>query len=288
MSDAPANPCGTCGRCCRDYVVPLYGRDIWLISTRQRLNPEDFVVAIPEPKQHAACFTLESEGSFYTLALDKKGRFKPRRPCIFLVELSGGYSRCGIYSHRPLVCQVYPMELFRQIVYQRRDAHCPPGAWSESEPRRPLWREKLRRNLLHFDVYSEVVARWNARMARAPKGTAFTLSTYLNYLYNVYHRLAELDQKVGEEKLARIEATWAEVPESGDLTDEGVDRSSYPWISYLAAARQIIDSFYPEIEPLPSIVLQRATNRSSREASADAIPPELRGALAKPSTGTRG
>ncbi len=280
MSVVPTNPCGTCGLCCRAYVVPLCGHDIWSISTRQHLNPEDFVVAIPEPKQHATAFQLDAEGFFYNLALDKKGEFQPTRPCIFLVELGGGHSRCGIYVHRPLVCQVYPMELFRRIVYLRRDARCPPGSWPEAEPRRPAWREKLQRNLVHFDVYSEVVARWNARVARAPKGTAFTFTAYLNYLLNVYHRLASLDREVGPEMLARIEETWAELPEHGDLTDGSVDHDAYPWIGYLGAARQIIDEFYPEIEPLPSIALERAIGRARRGTTEEEIPPELRGLVA--------
>jgi Fe-S-cluster containining protein len=279
MSEGAHDPCGTYGICCRAYLVPVCGRDVWEISRRQHLDPESFVVAVPQPKQMFSTFKLDEAGFAYSLALDKKRQFEPNSACIFLVELGGGHSRCGIYSHRPVVCHAYPMEMFRDVVFKRRDSRCPPNAWPDGEPRRPSWRVKVQRNHLHFDIYSEVATRWNERVARSPRGTAFTFTAYLNYPLNVYERLAVLEHEVGEETLRLVEANWSAMPENGDLTDPNLDRSRFPWLSYLGACREIIDRFYPEIEPLPSASLMRAAARRERWSDDAEMPEELRADL---------
>jgi hypothetical protein len=63
---------------------------------------------------------------------------------------------------------------------------------------------------MHFDIYYEVVARWNARVTAQPPTAQFELPEYLSYLLNVYDRLAALDNDME------------------------------------ARARQIINEFYPE------------------------------------------
>lgn len=269
------NPCATCGACCRSYVVPVCGRDIWMISTRQRLNPEEFVTAYPLPRPTVETFRLNREGFNFGLALDKQGKFEPNRPCVFLTQLGGGHARCGVYAHRPVVCQSYPMVLYRQRVVQRKDSLCPPDSWSEVEKLRPEWRAKLQRVDMAFDVYHEIVARWNARLEIAPSGTTFPLSAYLNYLMNVYDRLAALDVQVGEAALARIEANWSSLPEDGNIAGENIDHDAFPWISYLGAAREIIDSFYPEIGPRPSPALARASSRRGADPPRRMIPDDL-------------
>src|SRR5438477_10469891 len=170
---APHNPCATCGACCRSYVVPVCGYDVWLISTHQRLSPEQFVVTYTENEGSLDGFRLEPEGNLFGMALDKQGKFTQHQSCIFLMHLGDGNDRCGIYEHRPITCREYPMALWSSTVFLRKDALCPPGSWPLREVVRPSWKLALQRFHMYFDVYREVLARWNARVVLAPAFTHF-------------------------------------------------------------------------------------------------------------------
>src|SRR5438270_9699051 len=141
----PHNPCATCGACCRNYIVPVCGRDIWFISTRQRLSPEQFLVAFPQEDSAIDGFYLQAGSKPYGLALDKQGKFGRTQPCVFLMHLGEGNDRCGIYNDRPTVCRAYPMALWSDVVYQRKDSLCPPDSWPVKEVLRPSWRAALQR-----------------------------------------------------------------------------------------------------------------------------------------------
>ena len=146
MTEASRNGCACCGACCRSYIVNLCGYDVWLISTRQRLSPDQFVVPWPHPEPRDDGFRLDHQGPSYGLALDKRGRFHAKAPCIFLLELGGGSGRCGIYAHRPLACQAYPMQISSELVVSTYDnALCPPNSWSLAEGDRAAWRARLQR-----------------------------------------------------------------------------------------------------------------------------------------------
>lgn len=215
---APAhNPCATCGACCRSYIVPVCGYDVWLISTRQRLSPEEFLIAGPQDSPRPDGFRLDRGGPTYGLALDKRRPLRVTQPCVFLIQLGGGNDRCGIYDERPVVCRSYPMSMWKDVVSQREDALCPSGSWSEADVAVSSWRDALRELRVHFDIYYEVVARWNARMAAQAPTAQFELPEYLSYLLNIYDRLAAL----GDDMAVR--------------------------------ARPIINGFYPEIPPEPFI-----------------------------------
>ncbi len=257
----PRNPCAICGRCCTSYIVNLCGYDVWLLSTRQRLAPEQFVVAIERDPPGPEGFHLEPGGPAFALMLDKQGRLHPKQPCVFLLRLADGSQRCGVYAHRPLVCQTYPMSQWSGVVFQRAEALCPPGSWPVSSIQHPSWRDALQRMRAHYDVYYEVVARWNAHVTDAGQGAWFPLHDYLSYLMNVYDRLAALDAATGEEALARIYATWGSLPSLEASSVPKVEEvrvrvDQYPWLAYLSAARDIIDGFYPEIPPLPVLALR--------------------------------
>lgn len=275
MSDAGHNPCATCGACCRNYVVPLCGRDVWAISTQQRLDPEEFVTAFPLSKPAPDAFQLNGDSFTFVMALNKQGEFIVEAPCTFLVQLGGGHARCGIYAHRPVVCQSYPMIMFRETVIQRKDSLCPPNSWSAEDVQRPAWRAKIQHVNMSFDIYHEVVARWNARVMSSPTGTTYPLKVYFDYLMNVYDQLGGLEAEVGAETLERVEANWGSMPESGDLADESLDHDQYPWIGYLGAAREVIDGFYPGISAQPSVALMTASGARRRGPPRHMIPDEL-------------
>lgn len=259
MSEAPANPCATCGACCRSYVVPVAGYDVWLICHEQRLSPESFLVAYPRPDGGAEAFRLAAGGESLSLALDKQGRYRRHGPCIFLVRLAGGNDRCGIYAHRPAVCQAYPMALRENGgVALRGEVLCAPGAWPERAMARPGWRAALQRQRMHFDVYHEVVARWNARVAARPEAR-YAARDYFSYLLNVYDRLAALDAEIGAAGVAEAQAGWPRLSgPRGDLALLRAPGRCLPWLDYLEAARAIIDGFYPELPPQPLLTVRLA------------------------------
>jgi Fe-S-cluster containining protein len=245
------NPCATCGACCRSYLVPVYGYDVWRLSTRQRLSPEQYVILVPEEVPRPEAFRLQAAGNPYTLALDKKGRLSIQRPCVFLLELPGNNDRCGVYGDRPVACQTYPMSLWNGVVGQQQKTLCPPNAWPLVEVERPHWHRKLTRLHMHLDIYGEVVARWNARVAAYPAAT-FVVFEYLSYLLNVYDRLAALDVSLEPETMDTVEASWPTFPRPALDSESLARRADHaPWLDYFARARDVIDAFYPEIAPLP-------------------------------------
>lgn len=247
MTTAYRSPCGTCGACCRAYLVPLCGHDVWLISQRESMNPVEFAYAIPQEPPRSDGFLLSSDAPPYGLVLDKQGRFRLDAACIFLVQLAGGHERCGIYDHRPVVCQAYPMQLAPGGVVVEKRALCPPDGWSDEELSKRSWRRAVTRTTMQFDLYAEVVARWNARV-RALSGRAFALTDYYSYLINLYARVSDLDLELDETSRARLEITWGYVP---DPERSKLRLADLIWPEYLARFRAIVDGYFPEVPPEP-------------------------------------
>jgi len=222
------------------------------------LGPEQFLVACPQDEPRRDGFLLESAGPTFGLMLDKQGSLKATRPCVFLLRLGGGYDRCGIYGHRPVVCQAYPMALWRGEATQRDNVLCPPDSWPETEVRRPAWREALQRQRMHFDIYRQVVLRWNARVA-ARAGGVFRLAEYYSYLLNVYDRLVRLDDALGQDTLSRVRDSWGALPRSPDSQEAapdgqrqvGVRSEECPWLDYALRAKSVIDGYFPDVESQP-------------------------------------
>src|SRR5437868_9253283 len=153
----PHNPCATCGACCRSYVVPVCGYDVWLISTRQRLSPEQFVVTYTQEEGSLDGFRLDAEDVLHGMALDKQDTFSANKSCVFLVHLGDGHDRCGIYEHRPVTCREYPMAMWSNTVFLRGDVLCLPNSWPLAQVLKPSWRLALQRFHMHFDIYREVL-----------------------------------------------------------------------------------------------------------------------------------
>ena len=215
--------------------MPVCGYDVWLISTRQHLGPEQFLLAFPQQQPGLDGFRLSGDGPTFGLALDKQGPLRATQPCVFLMRLAGGHDRCGIYAERPVVCRSYPMSVWENAVVQRRDALCAPGSWSEADVGLPAWRDSLQLLRIHFDFYHEVVARWNARVAAEAPGAEFELPEYYSYLLNVYDRVASLENETS--------------------TPERV--------------REIIDGFYPRVATSESAAMNAA---GSPQSSSNRVP----------------
>ncbi|RLE74639.1 MAG: hypothetical protein DRJ56_07130 [Thermoprotei archaeon] len=82
--------CTRCGRCCREYAVPLARGEV----VRYAFTYGPVVVS--------------RGGRSYLLR-------KPDGSCIFLVD-RGGYAECGIYYDRPIACRLYPFYITREPI----------------------------------------------------------------------------------------------------------------------------------------------------------------------------
>lgn len=241
-----SSACAACGVCCRSYIVSLCGRDVWQISRRQQLAPQQFIMAVARKTERPDGFHLESGGDSMLLMLDKQGRFGLKRPCVFLVQLAGEYVTCGIYEHRPMVCRTYPFVSRADGVLGMRDKPlCPPAAWDGVDANR--WRDTIDRAEFEFDLYGEVMARWNARVEHAP-GRRFGLNEYLSYLLNAYDAIAELDAGLGEDGLRAVVHSWRTAPDPAPSLEELRYRpDEYPWADYVFRVHDIIGRFYPDV-----------------------------------------
>lgn len=260
MSHTNTAHCHCSGSCCRSCIVNVCGYDVWRLAASQRLRPEQFVVLFPHEEPACDSFLLSVDLPAFGLALDKRGRgrqgqFRANSPCIFLVRLQDGSERCGMYADRPLACQAYPMSIWDGEVYQRSDVLCPAGAWRLDGEHQTAWRATFQRLRMHFDVYAEVVARWNARVTDAGSGVRFGPQEYFSYLMNVYDRLERSAVTIGLDALERVASSWPGLPRTQpdfDLVGRTDARGDeLPWLTYLRSAREIIDGFYPDIAPQP-------------------------------------
>jgi Fe-S-cluster containining protein len=226
---------------------------VWRIASSQRLAPQQFLVAMSSKDPDPDTFRLTHGGTPYRLVLEKRGVFEPTAPCVFLLELGGGHSRCGVYNDRPSVCRTYPTKFSDDVVALNSDVRCPPDSWSAEDIALRHWRDAHRRMRFQLDVYIEVVSRWNARIDTMPPESKSTVSEYLDYLLNVYTGLAALDATIETAELERVVLEWRSAASRGDTSE------SSRWLKYFRDARVVIDGFFPTVAPLPLLVVSEWT-----------------------------
>lgn len=246
------DPCAPCGLCCRSYLVPIFGHDLWRISTQRGLPPESFAFIAEQETPDPLGFRLEADGATHGLALLKREPMTPTAPCIFLEE-GPNQSRCGIYESRPITCRAYPMSKFGDRVYQRPTTLCPPGSWDEADLAASGWRETLQRLRRYRDIYVEVVARWNAAIERWRPPGMLPPKMFCDYVLAVFGKIAAAEDAIGPDRLSGLTAEWAQVqPRTDEDPEVTVDRSREPvWIAHFREIRELIDGFFPDLEPLP-------------------------------------
>lgn len=250
------DPCGPCGLCCRSYLVPLFGHDLWRIHSQLHLPPESIAFIAEQETPDALGFLLEAGGPTHGVALLKKEPIVATQPCIFLDDAPNGHTRCGIYANRPVTCQTYPMSKFGPRVYQREATLCPPDSWSDEDTLAPHWRENLQRLRMYRDIYVEVVARWNAAVARWKPPAMLPASVFCDYLLRVYDQIAVAEESLEPDLRRRILLGWAQVDRIDDsrVDDREVTVARAhepPWIAHFRRVRDVIDSFFPDLVPLP-------------------------------------
>jgi len=221
------DPCAACGLCCRSYLVPVFGHDLYRLVRKRNLDPRSFTFICEQEQPDKVGFRLSAGGSTYGIALDKKDKLEVNQPCTFLVEEHDGSSHCSVYEDRPIACATYPMARATRGVALLPAALCPPDAWPANEPDNPQWSIQLRRLARYRDTYVEVVNRWNAWIELEPN-VPRPPEHFVAYVLQVYERLAALDAEIGDDVLSAIERSWASLAVDAPAT--GLQHDEPTWI----------------------------------------------------------
>lgn len=204
--------CNGCfGRCCREYVVPLNGADIWRIARTQHLAPMRFVWCDAEESPTPSGVLLRPGEPTYTLALQHHQPRNHERICMFL----NPDGRCSIYAARPLVCQTYPMYLRKGVVTPREDLLCPAGSWAGIERMQADWRARIIAQNQAWEDYALVIAAWNGAIRSLQYETGAALAQYLDYLLLAYDQLVDRSPETAMDDLHALAASIIGVPVSG-------------------------------------------------------------------------
>ncbi len=244
----PHIPCVSClAPCCFRHIVAVTGYDAWRISTRLRLPMEEFLIFGHVPGEERVSFRLRPGGEGYILALAKKrGKAKAQnRPCSFLVQLPGGFNRCGIYEHRPLACQIYPFAVRNGVVLMKPDHLCPPRGWNLAEIDHDEVRVRVLRFTMEYDTYAFVVRTWNRFVDAGSPDHSLHVRAYLAYLSNAYAALERTRGAIPADAWSGILRQWAEASARGEdpLTtevDDSLPRGLDPWTDWIGGVRQAL------------------------------------------------
>src|SRR6266498_394549 len=181
-----APPCGTCGACCRELLVPVNGYDVWRISRQLNLQPKEYIVALKRKKNQEGGIKLSTDGESVSLALAKKTEMRPGNSCVFLLEFKNNESRCAVYSKRQSTCRVYPMVYRKGIVTNHEEALCPETEWLKTREMELIWKEEMEQRALQDQLYKNVVDTWNQKFLVSRKLHRYTIEEFYDYLIALY------------------------------------------------------------------------------------------------------
>jgi Fe-S-cluster containining protein len=124
-----------CGVCCKGRFVPLT-----LAETQAWLDRGDDVVVLLEAFSTEAANepSPEYRHNHARSASARSGSADVQVIAVFAAANLQGCpnqladSRCGIYTERPLVCRIYPMEVNPFIALDPATKECPQDAWSQA------------------------------------------------------------------------------------------------------------------------------------------------------------
>ena len=259
MPCSTTGPCPDCdGRCCYHYAVPVTGYDAYIIASTLNIGMEQFLVFWPERKQTDQGFKLQRAGPTFTLGLNKGHSRRKQKPCIFLVKLRGGTGRCGIYSSRPQVCQIFPAELRNgNVVWREKGLVCPKRTWSTENVNLTPWRLSLLRMELERAIHRAVVRRWNRFVESGPE-EGYCIEQYFAYLVEAYKRLERARQQVTAEQMAvmiELQCEIAPAPHGsatpGSRRSNG--RATETWRRFMTRVREQLRSSV--LVPAPAVVV---------------------------------
>lgn len=128
--------CVGCGGCCRGRFVPLTLSEarIWL----QRGDPvavliEAFEASTWPTSQEAYHYNVQRSAPVACGATTVNVTVILAAQAIPQCPNLQADNSCGIYTERPLVCRIYPMEISPFIALQPSQKDCPPESWQQGE-----------------------------------------------------------------------------------------------------------------------------------------------------------
>jgi len=225
--------------------VTVTGYDAWIISTGLGLALEQFLVTVPQREANGRGFLLSRTGQTYDIALDKAHARTKEQPCVFWLGLPNGGGRCGIYALRPQVCQTYPAYLADSGVERREDVLCPTRAWRDGILAQPVWRQRLLRMQVEYDIYGLAVQRWNYHVLYTPNPAQISVLAYYTYLLHFYGRLESVRAGTSATELDALYERWGACGFAGrsPLVDACAELDR--WSAIIKAILAVADGFFP-------------------------------------------
>jgi len=124
--------CTQCGACCRDRLIPLtlqesvewLSRDHRVVLLTESFTRSDWQGSEAEYQhQLKRSFAVQSPEDELRVIVIVAGDALQVCPNL------GEDNRCGIYTERPHVCRIYPLEVSPFIQLRPEQKSCPPQAW---------------------------------------------------------------------------------------------------------------------------------------------------------------
>ncbi|MDY0060651.1 MAG: hypothetical protein RBU45_12645 [Myxococcota bacterium] len=110
-----AQVCSLCRprTCCLSFGVPLGPNDLRRIAGLLALPPLAFCQAVPVDTDEGFLLDPRQPELRYRLELRRAGgeeeELAPQLPCLFLLELPGGFRRCSLGAAMPALCRSFPL-----------------------------------------------------------------------------------------------------------------------------------------------------------------------------------
>jgi len=227
---------------------------MWVIANGLRLAPEQFIITVAQNTPNGRGFLLDpSAATSYDIALDKKRVEREDKPCVFWIELDGGIGRCGIYPLRPYVCQTYPGTFVDSTqVVRREDVLCPTDAWRDGVLQRPIWRGRVLRMFVEYEIYGLAVSHWNYHVLHTPHPEYIDVPGYYAFLMSYYRRLEPIRASLSPDEWTAMCEQWCEcLAEGAGPIQRSYDRMS-PWANLLDSIRATASGFFQD-DPLPIV-----------------------------------
>ena len=146
-------PCISCHtNCCKEYTIFVNAHDIYRLSIRLGLDPENFL------EIHGAKdfdLGIKVKEGLVDLALKQKNG-----GCIFLEE-SKDVFRCTVNEFKPGVCKSYPFQMQGGKLIQMSDKMCPVD-WDTKEFE-TMMAIHLKKDEDEWKFYNDLILEWNAK-----------------------------------------------------------------------------------------------------------------------------
>lgn len=148
---------GSClrsGNCCTSFGVCITHMDIFRINKSTKLEPIEFVMAIPEQpnrERTEPSVIIDNKKSLVVL------NWKFGMVCKFYSDAG-----CEIYLTRPILCKTYPFCLIKNRLENMKSRACPRN-WIPEGREKEQYFTDLKQYENEVKTYSILVKKWNKK-----------------------------------------------------------------------------------------------------------------------------